>query len=112
MSSQILLKGGSVASADNPELLASDVLIEAGVIKAVAASLPEPDGAKVVDATGKILLPGMFDLHVHLREPGESSKETIASGSEAAINGGVTGLVAMPNTSPAIDNGGLVRSVL
>lgn len=112
MSDAILFKGASVASEDGAALREADVLVEGGGVAAVGDSVPAPEGAKVVGAAGKVLLPGLFDLHVHLREPGQTAKETIASGSEAAINGGVTGIVAMPNTAPAIDSGGLVRSVL
>ena len=112
MDDLILLKQASVASEDNADLFESDVLVEKGVIKAVNSSLDSSDGARVIDAKGKVLLPGLFDLHVHVREPGQTSKETIRTGSEAAINGGVTGIVAMPNTVPAIDSGGMVRSVL
>jgi len=112
MSAPILIKNASVAAEDQRELPETDVLVEAGMVKAVAKGLDAPEGARVIDATGKILMPGLFDLHVHLREPGQTAKETIGAGSEAAINGGVTGVVAMPNTSPPIDNAGLVRSVL
>ena len=112
MDELILFKKASVASEDSPELRESDVLVENGSIKAVSSSLGPDNGARVIDAEGKVLIPGLFDLHVHVREPGQTSKETIGSGSEAAINGGVTGIVAMPNTVPAIDSGGMVRSVL
>jgi dihydroorotase len=112
MSDTILFKNASIASAGQKELAVSDVLIEKGRIKSVASGLGEEKGVRVVEGAGKVLLPGLFDLHVHLREPGQTGKEDICSGSEAAINGGVTGIVAMPNTSPAIDSGGLVRSVL
>ena len=110
MDDLILLKQASVASEDSADLFESDVLVENGVIGAVSSSLDSSDGARVIDAKGKVLLPGLFDLHVHVREPGQTSKETIRTGSEAAINGGVTGIVAMPNTVPAIDCGGMVRS--
>ncbi|HIG83162.1 MAG TPA: dihydroorotase [Verrucomicrobia bacterium] len=112
MDDLILLKQASVASEDSTDLFENDVLVENGVIKAVSSSLNASDGTRVIDAKGKVLLPGLFDVHVHVREPGQTSKETIRTGSEAAINGGVTGIVAMPNTVPAIDNGGMVRSVL
>ncbi|MEM9235831.1 MAG: dihydroorotase [Verrucomicrobiota bacterium] len=59
-----------------------------------------------------MLMPAMFDAHVHFREPGGEAKEDIASGSEAAINGGITGVVMMPNTTPSIDNGAVVKMVL
>jgi dihydroorotase len=67
---------------------------------------------EVIDCTGRILMPAMFDIHVHAREPGQEDKENIATCAEAAINGGVTGFVMMPKHLPAIDNAGVVRSVL
>ena len=112
MDDLILIKQASVAGEDSADLFEADVLVEKGIIKGVGPSLDSKDGARVIEAKGKVLLPGLFDLHVHVREPGQTSKETIRTGSEAAINGGVTGIVAMPNTVPAIDSGGMVRSVL
>ena len=112
MSNMILFKNASIASAGDKKLEVADVLIEDGRIQGAAPGLEVEAGVKVVEARGKVLLPGMFDLHVHLREPGQTGKEDISTGSQAAINGGVTGIVAMPNTSPAIDSGGLVRSVM
>ena len=107
-----LFKNAEIAAAGQKELTRADVLVEDGKIARVAPGIEAPAGSELVDCAGKILLPGLFDLHVHLREPGRNDKESIRTGTEAAINGGVTGLVAMPNTSPAIDSGGLVRSVL
>ena len=112
MDDLILIKQASVAGEDSTDLFETDVLVEKGIIKGVGPSLDSKDGVRVIEAKGKVLLPGLFDLHVHVREPGQTSKETIRTGSEAAINGGVTGIVAMPNTVPAIDSGGMVRSVL
>lgn len=111
MSAVTVYKGGKVAS-EGGKPRAADVVVEKGFYRTVAKGAEIPEGAEVVDCTGKILLPGMFDLHVHLRQPGREDKETIETGSEAAINGGVTGIVAMPNTDPAIDSGGMVQSVL
>ncbi|MEM7145959.1 MAG: dihydroorotase [Verrucomicrobiota bacterium] len=107
-----LYQGGKVAAEDSSELSVADVLVEGGVITAVGKGLKAPQEAEVVDCAGKVVMPSMFDVHVHLREPGQEGKETIQTGSEAAINGGVTGIVAMPNTLPAIDNGGMVQAVL
>jgi dihydroorotase len=95
----------------------ADVLIEGGEIRGVEergfAKGELPPGARLIEGGGrKVLLPGCFDAHVHLREPGKVAAETIASGTEAAINGGITGLVAMPNTTPAIDTGAMVQNVL
>jgi dihydroorotase len=112
MSALRLFKGGEIASEDTRELLRADVLVERGRIARVAPGLPAPKDCEVTDCSGKILLPALFDVHVHAREPGQEQKENIASCSEAAINGGVTGFVMMPNTSPAIDNAGVVKTVL
>jgi dihydroorotase len=89
-----------------------DILVSAeGKIEKVAPEIAPPAGAEVIDCAGKILLPGLFDMHVHLREPGREDEETIATGARAAVRGGFTGIVAMPNTDPPIDTGGLVRFV-
>lgn len=89
------------------------VAVFGGVFRLVAAGdVVPPPGAQVVDCAGKWITPGFIDLHVHLREPGQEYKETILTGSRAAVAGGFTGIVAMPNTSPVIDDGALVRFVL
>ena len=93
-------------------LTEGDVLISDGKIQQIGNGLTAPQGARVLNAKGKILMPGMFDAHVHFREPGFEAKESIATGTEAAINGGITGVVMMPNTSPAIDSATVVANVL
>lgn len=90
----------------------SDVLVEQGMIAEVGRDLAVAEGTREIDASGKIVAPAMFDAHVHFREPGQEHKEDIAHGTEAAINGGVTGVVMMPNTAPAIDSAAVVRMVL
>ena len=112
MSDLIFIKQASIAKEGVSDLDEADVLIECGLIKSVGVGLKVPDQARIIEAKGKVVLPGLFDVHVHLREPGQTSKETIKTGTRSAINGGVTGVVAMPNTIPAIDSGGMVRSVL
>ncbi len=107
-----LFINAEVASEDSPKLLRADVLVENGRITRVAPGIFAPKDCEVIDCTGKILLPALFDVHVHAREPGQEQKESIASCSEAAINGGVTGFVMMPNTLPAIDSAGVVKTVL
>lgn len=107
-----LYRNAQIASEDSPKLQTADVLVEGDKIIGVAANITGVENAEVIDCTGRILLPGLFDIHVHAREPGQDDKENIATCAEAAINGGVTGFVMMPNTSPAIDNAGVVRSVL
>ena len=80
-----------------------DILIEAGKIKEISRNIKSKD-CEVIDAKGKIVLPGIIDMHVHLREPGREDNETVKSGTEAAISGGITSVCAMPNTNPPMDN--------
>lgn len=108
----LLIRNARIASEAKPGLEIADIFIQGGVIVAVGKDIPPPEGARVVDAKHRIAMPGMFDAHVHFREPGGEAKETIRSGSEAAIQGGVTGVVMMPNTNPAIDTGTIARQVL
>ena len=108
----LLIQNARIASEDSPALTHGDVLVTDGMIHQIGTGLAVPTAARVIDARGRILLPGMFDAHVHFREPGFETKETIATGSAAAINGGVTGVVMMPNTSPALDSPTVVASVL
>ncbi|QIF01406.1 dihydroorotase [Roseimicrobium sp. ORNL1] len=107
-----LFQHAEIASEDSPKLTRADVLVEDGKIVQVAPSIAAGEGVEVIDCSGKVILPGFFDVHVHAREPGGDQKENIRTCSEAAINGGVTGFVMMPNTSPAIDNAGVVKTVL
>ncbi|RZK27620.1 MAG: dihydroorotase, partial [Hymenobacter sp.] len=108
----LLLQNARIASENSPELVAGDVLIVEGKIQDIGPKIAIPEGARVIDARGRVLMPGMFDAHVHFRAPGFENKETITTGSEAAINGGVTGVVMMPNTSPALDSATTVATVL
>lgn len=112
MSKPRVYVGGEIASEDSPNLEQGDVLVEGGIIKAVGVGLEIPEGAEEIDCRGKVILPSFYDVHVHAREPGQEGKETIATCANAAINGGITGIVLMPNTSPNIDSGDLVRAVL
>ena len=88
-----------------------DLLVEGAEIVAVDRGLDAP-GARVVECEGLWLAPGLVDIHVHLREPGEEYKETIASGTRAAAAGGFTAVAAMPNTRPPNDNGAVTRFIL
>ena len=107
-----LYRHAQIASEDSPKLLHADVLVGGDRIIGIAPEMAGVSDCEVIDCTGRILLPSLFDIHVHAREPGQEDKENIATCAEAAINGGVTGFVMMPNTSPAIDNAGVVRTVL
>ena len=85
-----------------------DILIEGDWIAKIGKNL---SGDETIDATGCVVCPGLVDIHVHFREPGQESKETIATGSRAAARGGFTSVVTMGNTSPTIDNAGMVEFV-
>lgn len=100
---KILLKNGRVIDPANNLDDSCDVLVENSRIAKVGKGLK--NGAdQTIDCGGKLVLPGLVDMHVHLREPGREDKETIASGTAAAVKGGITTVLAMPNTQPAIDS--------
>lgn len=107
----IVIKGGHVIDPGRINGVA-DVLIENGKIAAVGPALTAPAGATVIQATGQLVLPGFVDLHVHFREPGFEYKETIQSGTEAAVAGGFTTVCAMPNTNPVNDNQAVTEFML
>ncbi|HKJ92774.1 MAG TPA: dihydroorotase, partial [Longimicrobiales bacterium] len=99
----ILLRGGRVIDPGRGLDEVADVLLVDGLVKDVGR-LGTPDGVDVHDVSGRIVVPGLVDVHVHLREPGGEHKETIATGARAAVVGGFTSVCAMPNTDPPIDN--------
>ena len=105
-----LIKGGRVIDPANKIDKIADVLVEDGRIAAVGENLPS-EGAEVFEAEGKIVSPGLIDMHVHLREPGQEAKEDFGSGSRAAAAGGYTRGATMPNTRPVIDNSALVKAM-
>src|SRR2546427_4725706 len=109
----ILLTGGRVIDPANQFDAVADVLILDGKVAALArdAASQAPADIERMDVTGFVVCPGLIDLHVHLREPGQTAKETIATGTAAAARGGFTSVVCMPNTSPAIDNAGSVALI-
>jgi len=99
---KILVKNGRIIDPANNIDGILDILIENSKISKVAKNIK--NGAeKIIDATNKIIIPGLVDMHVHLRQPGREDKETVESATSAALKGGVTSLLAMPNTAPAID---------
>ncbi len=109
----LLLTGGRVIDPANRLDVSTDLLILNGKIAAVGKDAVQkaPREIEKLDARGLVVCPGLIDLHVHLREPGQTQKETIATGTAAAARGGFTSLVCMPNTSPAIDNAGTVALI-
>src|SRR6186997_2295723 len=109
----LLLTGGRVIDPANHLDGIADVLIQDGMIAGVGPELAARLSADVetLDVSGLVVCPGLIDLHVHLREPGQTAKETIATGMAAAARGGFSSIVCMPNTSPAIDNAGTVALI-
>jgi dihydroorotase len=104
MNRPLLLRGGRVIDPSRGFDQRADVLITDGRIAAVESGLGAPDGADVRDVRDRVVAPGLVDVHVHLREPGNEDVETIASGARAAAAGGFTAVCAMPNTDPVTDN--------
>ncbi|MGH7464530.1 MAG: amidohydrolase family protein, partial [Longimicrobiales bacterium] len=100
----LLLRGGRVIDPASGHDGTADVLLRDGRVADVGTGFGVPDDARIIDAAGLVVCPGLIDLHVHLREPGQEHKETIASGARAAAAGGFTAVCAMPNTDPPIDD--------
>ena len=107
---KLVIKNGRVINPETKFDEIADVLIEDGKIKEIGTDLEAGD-ASVYDAAGKIVTPGLIDLHVHFREPGQEAKETFESGSKAAAAGGFTTVCTMPNTNPVVDSAAIVRSL-
>ncbi|MEY4152205.1 MAG: hypothetical protein RL470_264 [Actinomycetota bacterium] len=101
----ILISGGTL-----PDGVKSDLLIKDGLIVEIAKKI-DAQNAHVINAANSIVLPGLVDLHTHLREPGKEDAETVESGSRAGVKGGFTALSAMANTSPVADTAGVVEQV-
>ena len=106
MVNAVLLTGGRVIDPSQGMDRVTDVLLRDGKVAAIGenASVQSDSRVERLDVSGLVVCPGLIDLHVHLREPGQSGKETMATGTAAAARGGFTSVVCMPNTSPAIDN--------
>ncbi|HWC76528.1 MAG TPA: dihydroorotase [Blastocatellia bacterium] len=108
---KLLITGGRIIDPSQNVDEVADLLIEDGRIKSIGNDLLDPD-AEVFDAAGLVVSPGFVDLHVHLREPGDEYKETVASGAKAAVAGGFTTICAMPNTNPVNDNASVTRHII
>jgi dihydroorotase len=105
-SSTTLIRGAKILGGEP-----RDVLLDGGSVAAVGTGLVAPEGARVVEAAGLVLLPGLVDLHTHLREPGREDSETVLTGTRAAAAGGYTAVHAMANTFPVADTAGVVEQV-
>jgi dihydroorotase len=108
--SSLLIQNGTLLDPSSATNARADVLLRDGKVAAVGANLGKAD--RVVDANGKYVTPGLIDIHVHFREPGDEEEETIASGAAAAVAGGFTTVCCMPNTKPPLDNEAQVEFVL
>src|ERR687883_404489 len=103
---RLLIANGYVIDPAEGVNAGKDLFIEDGRVAALMGrGESRPEGAQVFDATGLVVAPGFIDMHVHLREPGQEYKETVASGAAAAVAGGFSTICAMPNTHPVNDNG-------
>lgn len=108
----IVLKDVRIINPDQELDTKDDILIENGIILKIGGLSKDDYGsAKVLDLDGKICSPGLFDMHVHLREPGKEDTETVISGSNSAAAGGFTGVACMPNTTPNIDSAEVVKFI-
>jgi dihydroorotase len=103
---RLLLKGGRIIDPSQNIDGGMDLLVENGSVSQIATTIPEEKGPKteVIDLTDMIITPGLIDMHTHLREPGHEYKETVQTGSEAAVAGGFTAIACMANTKPVNDN--------
>ena len=107
----MLLKNGHLVDPSQAIDGVTDIRIDNGVISEVGPDLPEKKGEEIYDLTGCYVVPGLIVSHVHLRDPGQEESETLETGTKAAIAGGFTSVVAMPNTKPIVDNVPIVRYI-
>ena len=108
---KLLINNGNVIDPATNTDAVLDVLVEDGVIKTVAPSISD-DADQVIDASGLVVAPGLIDMHVHFRDPGQTHKEDIKTGSKAAAKGGFTTVCCMPNTNPVIDSEETVKYII
>ena len=110
MNKKYLIKGGRVIDPTNKVDAVLDIFVSGGKIEKVGKDL-DVKADETIDAKGRIVSPGLIDMHVHLREPGREDEETVKTGSRAAVRGGFTGILCMPNTDPALDNQATVKAL-
>lgn len=108
----LLIKNGRVIDPSQKIDDMLDVLVENGLIKEIGTGLTASAGVETIDAAGKYVVPGLIDMHVHLRDPGLEYKEDIISGTKAAVAGGFTSVCCMPNSKPVIDNKTVVSYII
>ncbi|MGB2598945.1 MAG: amidohydrolase family protein, partial [Candidatus Omnitrophota bacterium] len=108
---QILIKNGRIIDPSQDMDKKGDILVEKGKIAKVGGTITAA-GATVIDAKGKIVAPGLVDMHAHLREPGGEDRETVETGLGAAVKGGFTTVCAMPNTDPPCDSQAQVKFLI
>src|SRR5215204_724518 len=106
----LLIQNGTILDPSQNLQRKADLLIRDGKVASIGTNLGHAD--QMIDASDCFVTPGLIDVHVHFREPGDEEEETIASGSAAAVAGGFTTVCCMPNTKPALDNEGLIDFVL
>ena len=108
--SKLLLKDAEVVNPGDEEIKKQDILIEDGEIIGLADEI-EVKSAETIELSNKLVMPGLIDMHTHLREPGYEHKETIATGTQAAAKGGFTSIACMPNTNPVLDKETLIEGL-
>lgn len=112
----LMITGGEVVDPEERRMMKADILLEDGLIRAIAPGLAASgaggEDVEILDASGQLVVPGLLDMHVHLREPGYEYRETIESGAFAAVSGGVTSVACMANTRPVNDCPSVTRFIL
>ena len=109
---ELCLTNGHVVDSKNGIDETLDIRVKDGVIAEIGKNLPLHNGEREIDCTGFTVIPGICDMHIHMRDPGQIEKEDIITAGEAAAAGGVTAVACMPNTSPAVDSPETVRYII